>query len=113
VWHFFRSQIDWNLLLLVSVMVAPYAWFTDEAVLLPAILAGIFLAADNKQSLMPFYVIAGIAFLEVLCGVVTNSGFYVWTAPAWVLWYLLATRGQASSLPRKTVKHENLHAIKV
>jgi hypothetical protein len=98
LWYFFRNLDRWNwnehgaLLLLVSVMVAPYAWFTDEAVLLPAILAGIFRASDNRRSLLPFCFVAGIAFLEVLSGVITNSGFYAWTAPAWLLWYIVATR---------------------
>jgi Glycosyltransferase family 87 len=97
-WYFLRNRELWrwtehgSLLLLVSVMVAPYAWFTDEAVLLPAILAGIFMASDNRRSLLPYCVVAGTAFLAVLCGVITNSGFYVWTAPAWLIWYLYTTR---------------------
>ena len=69
-------------------MAAPYAWFTDEAVLLPAILFGLYRASDAGRSLLSFGCIAGVALVEVVAGVPLNSGFYLWTAPAWLLWYL-------------------------
>jgi hypothetical protein len=93
--HYFwarREHWSWTehgpLLILVSVMVAPYAWFTDETVLLPAILFGLYRASDARRSLLPFGCIAGVALIEVVAGVPLNSGFYLWTAPAWLLWYL-------------------------
>jgi hypothetical protein len=93
--HYFwarRERWNWTehgpLLLLASVMVAPYAWFTDEAVLLPAILFGLYRASDTGRSLLPFGCVAGVALIEVVAGVPLNSGFYLWTAPAWLLWYL-------------------------
>jgi hypothetical protein len=92
--YFWARRKRWNwmehgpLLLLVSVMVAPYAWFTDETVLLPAILFGLYRASDAGRSLLPFACIAGVALIEVVAGVPLNSGFYLWTAPAWLLWYL-------------------------
>ncbi len=73
-------------------MVAPYAWFTDEAMLLPAILASLYLASDLGRSLVPYVIIAGIALIEVLAGVRINSPFYLWTSPAWLMWYLWASR---------------------
>ena len=93
--HYFwarRERWSWTehglLLLLVSVMVAPYAWFTDEAVLLPAILFGLYRASDAGRSLLPFGCIAGVALIAVVAGVPLTSGFYLWTTPAWLLWYL-------------------------
>ena len=93
--HYFwvrRERWSWSehgpLLILVSMMVAPYAWFTDETVLLPAILFGLYRASDAGRSLLPFGCIAGVALMEVIAGVPLNSGFYLWTAPAWLLWYL-------------------------
>lgn len=100
-WYFWKHREHWDwmdrgvLLLLVSVMVAPYAWFTDEVILLPAILAGLYRASDAGRSLLPFGCIAGVALLEVLAGVPLTSGFYLWTAPAWLAWYLYAIRGTA------------------
>jgi hypothetical protein len=94
-WHH-RSSWDWLdqglLLLLVSVLVAPYAWFTDEALLLPAILAALYRVSDSGRSFLPFGCVAGVALIEVLAGVPMTSGFYVWTAPAWLAWYLYTVR---------------------
>ena len=95
LWYFgkHRNQWDWtdhgSLLLMISVLVAPYAWFTDQCVLFPAVLAGLYRAANSSRLLLLFGIITGAAMLEVLFGVGVNSGFYyVWTAPAWLAWYL-------------------------
>jgi hypothetical protein len=99
-WYFLTRRERWSwtdqglLLLTVSVLVAPYAWFTDEAVLLPAILAGLYQA--SRRSLLVFSFIAGIALIEVLSGVQMPSGFYLWTAPAWLMWYLLESGAVAA-----------------
>jgi hypothetical protein len=100
-WYFRKNSDRWDwldhgsLLLLVSVMVAPYAWFTDETVVLPGVLAGLYRASLADRSLLPFGCIAGIALIELFAGVMTKSGFFVWTAPTWLLWYLWASRPPA------------------
>jgi hypothetical protein len=97
-WYFWTRRKTWSwrneglLLLAVSVTFAPYAWLTDEAILLPVILAGLYRLSDAKLSLVPFACIAGIALVEVLAGVPMPSGFYMWTAPAWLAWYLYTLR---------------------
>jgi Glycosyltransferase family 87 len=83
-------EFDVPFLLLVSVMVAPYAWFTDEAVLLPAILAGLY--HSSARSLIAYCCIAGIALIEVFTRLSLTSAAYLWTTPAWWLWYVFATR---------------------
>lgn len=93
VLRFIEHRERWNwleqgsLLLLVSVMVAPYAWFSDEAVLLPAILFALYSRIRSGRSMLLFSIPMGLALIEVLAGVNINSGFYIWTAPAWfALW---------------------------
>jgi hypothetical protein len=97
LWYFWARRNRWNwmdqglLLLLVSVLCAPYAWFTDEAILLPAVLAGIYRADETGRSLLPFGFIAGIAMIEVFAKIPLTTIFYLWTVPAWLAWYVYAT----------------------
>jgi len=105
VWYFWtrRSRWKWNdqglLLLLVSAACTPYAFFTDEAVLLPAVLAALYQAEESGRSILPFAVGAGIALIEVIAGIQITSPFYLWTVPAWLAWYLYATTGKSVQLP--------------
>jgi hypothetical protein len=97
LWYFWMRRDRWSwtnqgmLVLLVSVVCAPYAFFYDEAILLPAVLAGVYRADGTKRSLLPFALIAGAALVEVMAAVQLTSPFYLWTAPAWLAWYLYAT----------------------
>jgi hypothetical protein len=82
------------LVLLVSAMCAPYAWFTDEAMLLPAVLGGVYRAETTGRSLVPFGVVAGLAVFEMMLNVPLSSTLYLWSTPAWLAWYLYATRSK-------------------
>lgn len=103
-YYFFKHRRDWSwrshglLLLLVSILVAPYAWFSDEAILLPAILAGLYTLWDRGRSVIPFGLIAGIALIEVFISQDLSTFHFIWTAPAWLLWYLHATRNGPNRL---------------
>jgi hypothetical protein len=98
IWYFWTRRKHWNwmdqgmLLLLISAMCTPFGWFTDESILLPAILSGLYRAAESRRSLTPLGLIAGAALIEVLVPVQITSPFYLWTTPAWLAWYLYATR---------------------
>jgi hypothetical protein len=98
VWYFWTRRSRWNwmdhgmLVLLVSAMCAPYAWMTDEAMLLPAVLTGLYRAQKSPRSLMLLGAICGIALIELVKGVSITSRFYLWTTPAWLAWYLIAGR---------------------
>jgi hypothetical protein len=100
LWYFTTRRNRWSwmdqglLLLLVSVMCSPYSFFTDESMLLPAVLAGLYRTADSGRSLLPLGLIAGIALIELFAGVQMVSPFYLWTTPAWLAWYLYATAGE-------------------
>lgn len=104
-WYFRRHRNHWDWrthgsnLMLLSLLVAPYSWFTDEVVLLPAMLQAIYAAdaSPRRGALLWFGVVDGVALIEVLCGVQMYSGLYVWTPAAWLLWYLCFTRFSGSS----------------
>jgi hypothetical protein len=98
--RYLKSYARWNwrndmpLLLLVSIMTSPNAWFTDEAIVLPAILYGLYQTSDAGRSLIPYCCVAGIALIEVFANVDISLGLYIWTTPAWLLWYLSASRSR-------------------
>ena len=98
LWYFFtrRDRWDWMdqgmLLLLVSVAFAPYSWYTDEAILLPAVLVGIYKTRGSGRSLLPFALIAAAPLVELLSGLWITTPYYVWNAPAWIIWYLYESR---------------------
>jgi hypothetical protein len=100
LWYFWtrRDRWDWMdhgmLLLLVSVATAPYAWFTDEVVVLPAMLAALYRAQNSGRSMFPFGFASGFALVQVMEQVPLTSCYYLWTVPAWIGWYLYATWGE-------------------
>jgi uncharacterized protein len=96
--YFRRHRDDWDWmehgspLMLVSVVVAPYAWFTDQAILIPALLHAVYLTRSRS-----FVAILGLASAVIEVGILRgipllHSAFYLWTAPAWLAWYLYATK---------------------
>ena len=98
LWYFWtrRRRWDWMsqglILLVVSDVCAPYGYFTDECILLPFVLAGLYAAAEAKRSFVPIALIDAAALVEVYAQVNIISPWYLWTAPAWVGWYVYATR---------------------
>lgn len=103
LWYFWSNRVVWewtdhgSRLLLVSVLVAPYAWFSDEAVVLPAILGAIYRARPGSKALIIFAIMDSITLGQFFSGVAGNTGWYAWTAPAWLLWYVFAVRGASSA----------------
>jgi hypothetical protein len=95
-WYFWtqRERWEWNrqgmLLLMVSLAAAPYSWFSDQTVLLPAVLAGIYAAEKNPRSWVLLALIAAGGMVGVAEAIRLTSPFYIWTAPAWLGWYLYA-----------------------
>ena len=96
-WYFRsrRQQWDWMhhgmVVLLVSCLCSPYGFFFDESVLLPAVIAGMMQARRSGRSLWPLWVLGAAALVECLCMVRVTSLFFLWTTPAWLIWYLFAT----------------------
>lgn len=101
LWYFWQNRERWDwkthgsLLTLVSLVAAPYSWFTDQVIALPAILFA--LASREKLrrgSLTLLLAVMSAGAVEML---VSRSLFYkpfLWQGVAWLAWYLYATSGK-------------------
>ena len=88
-----RQGWDWvrhgGLLIVVSILAAPYCWVFDQAVAIPALLQGSY--RTRSRVLLVFLALASVGIeVGLVCGVKLPSPLYLWTAPVWVAWYLLA-----------------------
>jgi hypothetical protein len=103
--HYFRTHYKgWNwlshgsLLLLVSVLVAPYSWLMDQAILMPALLHGLYLSRSRGLVMVLALTSAAIEIASFRgLDHLLHSSFYAWTTPAWLVWYLCATRSRNST----------------
>ena len=87
-----RQTWEWtengSLLILVSLLVAPFGWIFDQSLVLPAVMV----AATRTSSKI---VLSALAIIYILIEIEINrfdlhSAAYLWTAPAWLIWYLVA-----------------------
>jgi hypothetical protein len=109
-----RDSWDWtthgSILMLVSVTVAPYSWFMDQSVLIPALLYGAYVTRSRTLIAILALLSAALEF-ATFHGVGQASTIYAWTAPAWLMWYLFASRnrsaaGQANLSPKLSLDPE-------
>ena len=88
-----RKAWDWmkdgSLLMLVSLLTAPYSWVYDDCLAIPALLHGAYLT--RSRILLGVLALASVLIMtELVCGIKLPTAFYLWTTPAWLAWYLLA-----------------------
>lgn len=94
-WEWLR---DGGLLMLVSILVAPYSWIVDQVLAIPALLDGAY--RTSSQLLLVLLVAATVLLeAELLTGVKLSSLLFLWSAPAWLVWYLVA-HGRAQTANR-------------
>jgi len=105
-WFYKRYHSHWQwkshglALLAVSVLVTPYAWLTDEVVLLPVVLQGAIWAYEARASLSWKAKLSIIAFacLNILLLLILwakvpfTTGIYFWSSLVWFVWYLCTRR---------------------
>jgi hypothetical protein len=96
VWYYWSRRDAWDwvrhgpLLVLVSMLVSPYSWLTDQVLAIPALLIAAYRA--NFRSLLVLALASSAIEAGILSNVYMHSPFYLWTAPAWLAWYLYAVR---------------------
>jgi hypothetical protein len=103
LWYFLRNQERWDwqthgaLLTLISLTVAPYSWFTDQVIALPAILFALMGARKPRRgSLTLLLAVMSGAALEMILVPGLYSKIYIAQAIAWLAWYLYARSGRAA-----------------
>jgi hypothetical protein len=88
-----RHAWDWrrygSLLVLVSLVAAPYSWVYDGGLAIPALLQGAY--RTRSRALLVILAIASLTVeIQLIGGIKITSPLYLWTAPAWLAWYLVA-----------------------
>jgi hypothetical protein len=83
------------LLIFVSDICAPYGFVTDECILLPLVFFAMHRAIEPLRSFVFLAIINTIALAEVFSKIDINTPYYLWTAPAWLGWFLYSRRKTA------------------
>lgn len=101
VW-FYSTATSWDwrthglAVLVASVLVTPYAWFSDEAILLPVVLsAGLQVNSRKRANAATWGLLAASVglLLMVLGAIPITSGLYFWSGLTWAGWYWLGHSG--------------------
>lgn len=89
-----RQQWDWlsngSLLVLVSLVAAPYSFVYDQSLAIPAVLHGAY--KTRVRALLVIVVVPLLMIGLQATKVRISSLWYLWTSPVWLIWYLLACR---------------------
>jgi glycosyl transferase family 87 len=100
--YYWQNRQEWNwrahgpAILVVSLLTTPYAWMTDEVVLLPAILQSVLWLHQEKlkirsQLILLFFVCLNVLLLLILqAKVPPSTGIYFWSSLVWFGWYWYA-----------------------
>jgi hypothetical protein len=105
-WFYWKNRRTWNwgvhgpALLVASVLTTPYAWMTDEAILLPAILQGILwvhrarlnLTLKSQLAIFAFVCLNSLLLLLLRAKIPFSTGIYFWSSLVWVSWYWYVQR---------------------
>jgi hypothetical protein len=95
--HTWDWKSDGSPVVLVSVAFAPYCWLFDQAIVIPALLHGAY--RTRSRTLLAVLALAGILVeAALLTGFKLPSPIYLYTAPAWLAWYLLAMKWKRESV---------------
>lgn len=94
--YYLRRRTHWNwvrngsALILVSLVFAPYAWLYDQCLAIPPLLEAAYATGAEwwltALALMIFAADLQLAWVKVI------SPLWLWTAPGWLVWWLIAKR---------------------
>lgn len=86
-----------SLLMLVSLLVAPYCWIYDQALALPAVMFAVWRSSSRRAvaALAAMYIVIQLQGFWSHNGLA--SRWYLWPALAWVVWYVFALNKQSTA----------------
>jgi hypothetical protein len=107
-----RHAWDWtkdgSLLMLMSLLAAPYSWVYDDGLVIPALLQGAYLT--RSRILIVFLALATVLIeIELIGNIKIATLYYLWTAPAWLAWYFVANRTGKAQTEASRDNAENAH----
>jgi hypothetical protein len=96
--YFWPRRHDWDwmkhggLVMLVSILAAPYVWLYDQVLAIPALLHGAYIT-QSRNMLVALALLSGLVECALFGNALKPAALYLWTpwtAPAWLAWYLIA-----------------------
>ncbi|MGB7264594.1 MAG: glycosyltransferase family 87 protein [Terracidiphilus sp.] len=92
-----RHTWDWlengSVLMLVSLFVAPFGWIFDQCLAIPAVLYAV--SRNPSRTMLAVLALVYILIeIEIVSPFGLHSAAYLWTAPAWLVWYLFARNSE-------------------
>jgi hypothetical protein len=106
--YFLRKGERWDWLehgsvvMMISVLCAPYAWLTDLTLMMPALLGAVYANMHRRMPIAVLILINAGMLIELFSFNLLTSAWYVWTGPAMLLWYIYAMRsGNRRSVPEQ------------
>ncbi|MGE5054678.1 MAG: glycosyltransferase family 87 protein [Acidobacteriota bacterium] len=113
-WYFWRHRRSWDwrvhgpAVLIVSLLTTPYAWMTDEVVLLPAILQAVLwlqrekLKIHSQVVILCFVLLNFLLLLILQAKVPPSTGIYFWSSLVWFggYWYALSLSSSPQAVPQ-------------
>jgi hypothetical protein len=102
LYYFWRRRHNWDwlenggLLVLASLIAAPYSFVYDQSLAIPAMLNAGYRVRNRNLLLIVVGCLLAIGLQATRVRV--SSAWYLWTAPAWLVWYLIARKPVSAEL---------------
>jgi len=112
IYYWYKHHNSWRwvkdlpIVLLVSLLTSPYAWTYDQVILVPAVIQGTIWVLDARKrwiALLLAGLFLGINILNLVLHMRLSDFWFVWMAPALLIWFLLADWQKS---PLKNLAHK-------
>jgi hypothetical protein len=95
--HSWSWMENGSLLMLVSLLAAPYSWVYDDGLAIPALLQGAYLTR-SRVLLTILTLFSVLLEIELFSNIKIASFYYLWTTPTWLIWYFFASRTKQAQI---------------